>query len=300
MELDMATPQDPPKTPDASGTVRTFSPSDWEGSVGDVWAAEWERTDRSFASLAPHLNAAAIAAVEGLAAPRILDIGCGAGGTSMALATALPDATITGVDISPGLIETARIRAASLSNLRFELGPVEALAGSHAPIDLFVSRHGVMFFPDPVPAFTAIRAAAAPAGRLVFSCFRSIALNPWAEEIVAAVLGAPPPQPSGYMPGPFAFADPDVVRALLTEAGWRDVEGTPIDYVYHAGAGADPVADALDLFGRIGPAATPLRTAAPEERPAMAARLAAVLERYHQGDVVDFPAAAWLWSARSQ
>ena len=296
----MATPQDPPQGPDASGMVRTFSPSDWEGSVGDVWAAEWQRTDRSFASLAPHLNAAAIAAVEGLATPRILDIGCGAGGTSMALAAALPDATITGVDISPGLIETARSRAASLSNLQFELGPVEELSGNHAPIDLFVSRHGVMFFPDPVPAFTAIRAAAAPAGRLVFSCFRSIALNPWAEEIVAAVLGAPPPQPSGYMPGPFAFADPEVVGALLTAAGWRDVEATPIDYVYHAGAGADPVGDALDLFGRIGPAATPLRAVDPEGRPAMLARLTAVLERYHQGDVVDFPAAAWLWSAQSQ
>ena len=296
----MATPQTPPKTLDANGTIRTFSPSDWEGSVGDVWAAEWQRTDRSFASLAPRLNAAAIAAVEGLAAPRILDIGCGAGGTSMALATALPAAAITGVDISPGLIETARIRAASLANLQFELGPVEELAGSHAPIDLFVSRHGVMFFPDRVPAFTAIRAAAAPAGRLVFSCFRSIALNPWAEEIVTAVLGAPPPQPTGYMPGPFAFADPDVVRALLTAAGWRNVEATPVDYVYHAGAGADPMGDALDLFSRIGPAATPLRTADPEERPAMSARLAAVLERYHQGDVVDFPAAAWLWSAHNQ
>ena len=296
----MATPQDPPQGPNPSGTIRTFSPSDWEGPVGDVWAAEWQRTDHSFAGLAPHLNAAAIAAVEGLAAPRILDIGCGAGGTSMALATALPQAAITGVDISPGLIETARVRAVSLGNLRFELGPVEALAGSHAPIDLFVSRHGVMFFPDPIPAFTAIRAAAAPAGRLVFSCFRSIALNPWAEEIVAAVLGAPPPQPTGYMPGPFAFADPDVVSALLTEAGWRDVQATPIDYVYHAGAGSDPVGDALDLFSRIGPAATPLRAADPEGRPAMLARLTAALERYHQGDVVDFPAAAWLWSAHNQ
>lgn len=296
----MATPQNPPKTPDPSGAIRTFSPSDWEGSVGDVWAAEWVRTDRSFASLAPHLNAAAIAAVAGQPAPWILDIGCGAGATSMALAAALPDADVLGVDISPGLVATARARSGDLPNLRFELGPVEAIAGDHAPIDLFVSRHGVMFFPDPVPAFTAIRAAAAPAGRLVFSCFRSIALNPWAEEIVAAVLGAPPPQPSGYMPGPFAFADPDVVRALLTEAGWRDVEATPIDYIYHAGAGADPVGDALDLFGRIGPAATPLRAAPPEERPAMAARLAAVLERYHQGDVVDFPAAAWLCSAQSQ
>ena len=281
-------------------TARVIDATEWAGSVGDVWAAEWQRTDRSFADLSPHLNAAAIAAVEGQAAPRILDIGCGAGGTSMALAAALPDAVVTGADISPGLIATARARAESLLNLRFELGPVEAIVGDHAPIDLFVSRHGVMFFSDPVAAFTAIRAAAAPAGRLVFSCFRSIALNPWLSEIITAMQGAPPPQPAGYMPGPFAFADPDVVRAILAAAGWRNVEARPIDYIYHAGAGPDPVGDALGFFSRIGPAASLLGSAEPELRETMRQRITPILEHHHKGGAVDFPGAAWLWSADNE
>ena len=281
-------------------SARVIQAAEWAGSVGDVWAAEWQRTDRSFAGLAPQLNAAAIAAVEGHAAPRILDIGCGAGATSLALAAALPDAVVTGVDISPGLIATAQARAESMPNLRFELGPVEAIAGSHAPIDLFVSRHGVMFFPDPVAAFTAIRAAAAPGGRLVFSCFRSIALNPWISEIIAAMQGAPPPSPTGYMPGPFAFADQDVVRAFLAAAGWRNVEARPVDYIYHAGAGSDPVGDALDFFSQIGPAASLLRAAEPDVRAAMHQRITPILERHRKGDVVDFPAAAWLWSADNE
>ncbi|GAA0315710.1 methyltransferase domain-containing protein [Sphingomonas oligophenolica] len=273
--------------------------SEWSGPVGDVWATEWQRTDRSFAGLAPRLNAAAIAAVAGIDAPAIVDIGCGAGATSLALAAALPAARICGIDISPGLTAIAATRAADLPNLRFATGPVEALVGDQAPVDLFVSRHGVMFFADPIAAFAAIRGAAAPAGRLVFSCFRDAALNPWASELLAAVLGGPQPVPAGYAPGPFAFADPDFVTPLLEAAGWCDVRAISVDYNYCAGEGADPIADALDLFSRIGPTARAIKAADPAERGAMLDRMADVLHRHRSGDTVDFPAAAWLWSAQA-
>ncbi len=272
---------------------------EWSGPVGDVWAAEWRRTDRTFAGLAPHLNQAAIAAVAGVEAPVIVDIGCGAGATSLALAAALPAARITGIDISPGLTATAATRAADIPNLHFATGPVETLLAGYPPVDLFVSRHGVMFFADPPAAFAAIRSAAAPGGRLVFSCFRSAALNPWASEVLAAVLDGPQPAPTGYVPGPFAFADPDFVTPLLERAGWRDIDAVPVDYSYSAGEGADPVADALDLFSRIGPTARALNAADPAARGAMLDRMVAVLDRYRSGDTVDFPAAAWIWSARA-
>ena len=266
---------------------------DWRGDIGEVWAEEWRRTDRS---LAP-VNRALVAEAATDAPDRILDIGCGAGATSLALAAALPAARITGIDISPGLTAIAATRAATVPNLRFATGPVETLLADYAPVDLFVSRHGVMFFPDPTAAFAALRAAAAPEGRIVFSCFRAASLNPWASEI-GAEIGAPLPPSDGYVPGPFAFADPDFVRPLLEGAGWGDIEATPVDYHYSAGAGPDPVADALDLFSRIGPTARALSAADPAARSGMLDRMLAVVERYRSGDTVDFPAAAWLWSAQ--
>ena len=80
--------------------------AEWAGRVGDVWAREWSRTDRSFANLTPHLNNAVLAAApeRGCA----IDLGCGAGETSIALATARPDLDVTGVDVSEDLIEVAR------------------------------------------------------------------------------------------------------------------------------------------------------------------------------------------------
>lgn len=273
--------------------------AEWAGAVGDAWAAEWRRTDRSFSGLAVHLDAL-IAEVATPDVATALDIGCGAGATSIALATARPGLRVTGIDLSPDLIAVARERGAALPNLGFEQGAVEAVAAGGPPIDLFVSRHGVMFFPDPLAAFRALRVAASPGAQLVFSCFRAARLNPWAAEIVAAILGGPPPPPADYAPSPFAFADPAFVRSLLTDAGWHPSEPVPVDFAYRAGEGPDPVADALSFFGRIGPAAPALRAASPAERAAMLDRIAHVVERYRAHTTVDFPAAAWLWSATAQ
>ncbi|MBY8827282.1 class I SAM-dependent methyltransferase [Hephaestia mangrovi] len=269
---------------------------DWTGRVGDVWAAEWQRTDRSFGDLAVRLDAAISAAAPD--AGRALDIGCGAGSTSLALARARPQLAVTGADLSPALLAVARQRAASLANLEFVEGDVLATAARRRPIDLMVSRHGVMFFADPVAAFAAFHAAAAPGARLVFTCFRSPAENAWTQDVAVAVTGSPP-QPRGTAPGPYAFADRDRVATILASAGWSAAEAQAVDYLHRTGAGDDPVADSLAYFQRIGSMAPILREMPPAQRAVALDAIAAVCARYRHGDAVDFPAAAWLWSARA-
>lgn len=266
------------------------SATDWSGRVGDVWAAEWLRTDRSFADLARHLDAAILdAAPSGPFAA--LDIGSGAGATSLALATARPDATVIGIDLSPGLVAVARERADDLPNLRFETGDAIEHAAGLRP-DLIVSRHGVIFFPDPHAAFSALRRAAAPGARLAFSCFTGVEDNPWARLVTEA-----PARSTSYVPGPFAFADGAAGRDFLTRAGWVDAQARRVAFAYRAGEGADPVADAFSFLTRIGPAASALREAPREDRPELEARLRVRLAVQREGAAVDFPAAAWLWSA---
>lgn len=263
--------------------------SDWQGRVGDVWADEWQRTDRSFAGLAPALNAAILNAAPeaGLA----IDIGCGAGATAIALAEARPGLTIEGVDLSPALIATASARGRSCANLAFRVGDSQALGARSA--QLLFSRHGVMFFDDPVAAFASLRATLAPGGRLVFSCFRAPADNPWATLIGT---GSADPAP-GYVPGPFAFADADFVTELLRRGGWRDIATTPVDYAYIAGAGDDAVADACSFFSRVGPVSRALATAEPPARAQMLAALESALADRCRDNAVTFPAAAWIWTA---
>lgn len=268
--------------------------SEWIGKVGQTWAAEWRHTDRAFAPLTRRLLATldAIAPSTG----RAFDIGCGAGETAIALARLRPELCITGADISGELIDVARERAKAISKVDFNIGDAAQSATAAAPIDLFLSRHGVMFFADPIAAFTAFHAAAAPGARLIFSCFRDWSLNRFASDIEPA-LGKTAPDPA--QPGPFAFASAQRVLDLLAASGWRNARAESIDFSYVAGAGEDPVADAVRFLTRIGPAARALRDAQEAERCAILTALRGCCEARRNGGMVAFPAAAWVWTAEA-
>jgi SAM-dependent methyltransferase len=268
------------------------SAADWSGRVGDAWAAEWRRTDRSFSDLARHLDAAILVAAPAGPAT-VLDIGCGAGATTAALIAARPDSKVVGVDLSPELMAVAQDRVPSASFV------VADAAHDPLPVrrDLLISRHGVMFFADPVAAFTRLREAAAPRASLVFSCFRERARNAFASDLLAAVIGNAPADPPGYAPGPFGFADRALVTDILTGAGWSVEEPTSVDFDYIAGEGSDPVEDATSFLTRIGPVSAAI-AAAPDPA-ALLARLTAALAAYQVDDRVLFPASAWIWRAHA-
>ena len=122
---------------------------DWQESVGRTWAQMYPQTDRSFSGLTDHL----LARIAAHAGNTVLDIGCGAGEVSLAIARARPKAQVLGLDVSADLIAAARLRAGERSTLRFVEGDAGSWSEQGFKPDLLVSRHGVMFFPDPPKAF---------------------------------------------------------------------------------------------------------------------------------------------------
>jgi SAM-dependent methyltransferase len=267
---------------------------DWQGRVGDVWAAESRRTDRSFSELTSHLHGAVMNA-----APQIgtaVDIGCGAGETSICLARAKPDLAVVGIDLSEGLLDVARSKAGSLKNVSFVQGDAVSAIKDYAPVDLYVSRHGVMFFGDPIAAFTAFKTAASPDCGMVFSCFRDWTLNGFAYEMRRLSKDVAPKEGA---PGPFAFADQDLVAGILRNSGWKNYHAEAVDISYVAGEGDDPVEDAVSFMRRIGPASRVIADAEEDRRPALIDELRNICEQHLNGNRVIFPAAAWIWSARA-
>lgn len=268
--------------------------SEWQGRVGESWASEWRRTDRAFGPLTERL----LARRREASFAHALDVGCGAGELTLALARARPEGSVVGVDISPQLIAVARERGVNLPNADF----VEADAAAWQPQegaapDLLISRHGVMFFDDPAAAFGHFAAIAAPGARLLFSCFRDRAENPFFME-PARLLPHPEPLPAPDAPGPFAFADAARVEALLTAAGWREVRFEAHDFPMIAGVGEEPIADALAYFTAIGPAARAVRELEAGERARFLERLRGLLQRHVREGIVTLRAAAWIVSAR--
>lgn len=265
---------------------------DWQGKVGDSWAAEWQRTDRSFTQLTQRLHdtISSRAPESGHA----IDIGCGAGETSLGLALAKPGVAVTGIDLSADLLAIARSRAADIRNVRFVQKDAVVGVADLATVDLYVSRHGVMFFDNPVAAFTAFRQAAAPNAQMIFSCFRDWTLNAFAYEVALLAKGA---APKADAPGPFAFAERDRVADILEASGWKNIHAEAFDFNYIAGEGTDPVVDAMSFMRRIGPAARAIADASEDERPALIDGLHEICEKYRTGNAILFPAAAWIWSA---
>ncbi len=274
--------------------------AEWSGPVGDTWADRHVDTDRSFAELSVKLDAAILAVAAGIAG-RAFDLGCGAGATSIALARARPDLAVTGIDVSADLVRAARERTRTIPNVDFAVADLNADASLVVrDADLLCSRHGVMFFADPVAVFAALRSGVRPGTPLIFSCFQAPSLNPWAGGLVAALTGVASSPPAGYAPGPFAFADPGFVAAMLAKAGWHADDPEPVDYRYIAGEGENPVAAAIAFFRRIGPVAAALKAAPEDAHGALLDTLEALLRARCEGGVVAFPAAAWIWRATAQ
>src|SRR5690242_15437898 len=120
------------------------------------------------AEVAPH-NERFRAATGVRSGDRVLDVGCGTGQSTREAARAAVDGNVVGVDLSAPALELARrlTAAEGLRNVTYEQADVQAHPFPPAAFDLALSRFGVMFFADPVAAFTNIGRALRPGARLV-------------------------------------------------------------------------------------------------------------------------------------
>lgn len=268
----------------------------WNEGAGPTWADLQVPLDRQ---LAP-LGHAAMAALSPKSGERILDIGCGAGDTSLELARMVaPDGRVTGADISHTLLEVARRRTGGQAGVRFVEADVQTYGFEPSGFDAVFSRFGVMFFADPTAAFANIRRALKPDGRLAFVCWRTPAENPIMSLPMAAALAALPssataPPPAPGAPGPFAFADPDRVRSILAEAGFSDVVLTPTDMK----VGGGDLQTVLAMSLKIGPLGALLREH-PGHREGAVEAVRQALAAHDGPDGVKLGSATWVVTARA-
>ena len=270
----------------------------WNSKVGDTWARMQERLDRAFTPVTTALLS--------VAAPQpgenVLDVGCGSGETTLVLASAVgDDGAAMGIDISEQLLALARQRAEELL-IDAEFRNADAsIFDEEAGFDLIVSRFGVMFFADPVAAFANLRRLAAPGGRLCFACWQPPAENLWATLPMQALAGVLPEPPAANpaAPGPFAFADPALVEAILSAAGWQDIGFDDLPFTMVIGEGGEALAAAVQFNLRIGPAARAVQDAGPDAVAAVSALLASALAPFQSSESVGLPGAVWLVSARA-
>lgn len=277
-----------------SPTANRDQAAHWNATAGRTWAELQDLLDRVLEPFVEPVVAAAFPGPGG----RVVDIGCGAGGSTLAMARRLgPDGFALGVDISAPLVEAAKARAAA-DGLPAAFVQADAQTYPFEPegFDAAISRFGVMFFEDPEAAFRNIRRGVRADGRLAFAAWRSPAENPF---MVAAAVAVGPllPQfavPPPGAPGQFAFADGDRVRRILDAAGWRDVEVAPLDRVLSL-----PEADLMTYVTRMGPVGLALQDADEGLRARVVQALEAAFRPMVRDGAATFDAACWLVTARA-
>lgn len=266
----------------------------WNGTAGQAWVEEQALLD---GVLAPFQDLLADA-VRAARPRQVLDVGCGTGSTTVAVARLLGEGgRCTGVDVSEPMIAAARARAErERAPARFVRADAQACAFEAGSFDMIISRFGVMFFADPVEAFANLGRAARDGAGLRFVAWRSPAENPFmttAERAAAPLLpDLPPREPDA--PGPFAFADAGRVARILAESGWTDIDIQPIDVP--CTLTEKDLGRYLSRFGLVGQA---LAEADEPTRTRVLHAVRAAFDPFVHGDAVRYTAACWMVAARA-
>ena len=272
---------------------------DWDGDEGRYWADHHESFERLLAAFDPHLVVAAGLAEDDI----VLEIGCGTGATTRALAVRVPAGKVVAVDLSGPMLALARAGAseADIRNVEFKQADAQVHAFAPETFDAAVSRCGSMFFGDPPAAFANIRQVLRPGGRLALVVWQAEELNEWISKLDAATTtestkgkggserADDAENPPEYEPGPFSLADPARCRELLEGAGFIDVDLSSLTLPLRLGATLD---EAFEFYS------TWIEDEAPEAIAAARSRLRDLLTSADSGSGVFLGSATWLVTAR--
>src|ERR1700682_6397722 len=226
--------------------------AEWNGALGERWVAMRQEIDRF---VVPFGNAALKAAAPE-PGERVIDIGCGCGDTAIEIARMVGAAgAVLGVDVSQPMLAGSRSRGALTKSAPLAFREADASeADLPANTDLLFSRFGVMFFSQPSPAFSHMRKSLRAPGRCVFVCWRTPRDNPWAMTPLSAArtaMGVTPAPADPNAPGPFAFADEEMLLAILAGAGFDAIDVQRFDAAISLGATPRSAAESVVQVGPV-------------------------------------------------
>jgi ubiquinone/menaquinone biosynthesis C-methylase UbiE len=266
----------------------------WNGPGGARWVSNLKRTEGMISEVAE----IAIARAAVRPGETVIDIGCGSGGTTLALTKLVgPAGHVTGADVSAPILAIARERLADHPNAEAVLADAASYDFPPGAADLLFSRFGVMFFGDPEAAFANMRKALKPAGRVTFACWQPPSENPWMIAPLEATYKHVPPLPKlgPDDPGPFSFGDPERVTRILTQAGFNTPDFERVDLTFDL-AGGEGIETAVACALEMGPSSRALDGQPPEVKAAVAVSMREFLAQFGEGNSVKMKAAIWIVS----
>ena len=225
--------------------------ANWNSKTGQAWVNNDLKMDLHLEVITTLL----FKEFETLGNKHVLDVGCGSGTTSKLLSDQVGSTgSVEGVDISRPLLELAQAKYGTIENIRFTNADAQSFEFKKSFYDQIVSRFGVMFFENPIAAFTNMRQSLKPNGKLNFVCWSALEENEFfilPLKIVLKYLNKPLPNPS-KAPGPLAFSNKPYLLKILQSSEFKNIK---IKTVETEMLSFDPVEEQVRFFNKMGLAA---------------------------------------------
>lgn len=267
----------------------------WNGPAGERWAQRQEEQDTV---LAPVL-AATVAKAAVRANERVIDVGCGAGASTIELGRRVgPTGHVLGIDVSAPMLARAATRIEPGLPVEFQQADMTTYEFVRADYDLAFSRFGVMFFADPTHSFANLRKGLRSGGRLIFACWRAPEENQWVAlpMRVAAQHVPTPPMPGLDIPGLFSLSDGTRVRQILGAAGFESIRLDPQHFEFDIARGQGLDAGVVSAM-TIGPASRSVQDQPQEVVDKVRASMHEALAPHQRGQKVPLSAGIWIVTA---
>jgi SAM-dependent methyltransferase len=265
----------------------------WDGPEG----AQWSELAEGFERASVEHRAVLLRAARLTPDQDVLDLGCGNGALTLQAGSAVAPGRVVGVDLSSAMLANGRARAVALgqSNVSFVHADAQVYAFEPASFDVVVSNAGSMFFDDQDAAFTNLRTALRPGGRIVLLVWQVLSSNEWLTELRRALaLGRDLPTPPVGTPGPFGLADPDRTRELLARTGYSNIRIEDVRPPMRLG---DDVESAYAFVSRMGNTRGLLDDLGADDQIAALNNLRSVLAEHATPQGVVLGTASWLVTA---
>lgn len=253
----------------------------------------WARWEAQFVAFAWPMTLRLV--IESAARPgmRILDLGCGTGEPTLALATAVgPTGRVTALDLTDEMLNVARERAAALKieNVDFRHAAIEDAEFPPASFDAVVSRWGLIFCTDVVAQLRRIRTWLHPTGRVAIATWTPMENSPGfhaVNQAVSRVLNLAPPNPDE--PGMQNLSRPGALAESLRAAGFSSVgtDFVPLATIVRNGPeywqlSRDTGASLNAVLGKL----------KPDQLAAVEREVAGAVEKFRSGELLRIPALA--------
>jgi len=151
---------------------------------------------------------------------RVLDVACGTGVAARVAAERVGrDGVVAGADINPGMLAVARSTPGGGLPIEWHEAAADALPFPDGTFDLVLCQLGLQFFPDRLGALRDMRRVLAPSGRALV-----LVPGPAPEIFVIleeALAGHFTPEVAAFVRVVFSLYDPDELRGLMADAGFR-------------------------------------------------------------------------------